>query len=182
MHLNPEIEYHEAGSVETLLHNIQGLLKVTAESARQQQRQAQLESNELRRLLHREKEAREKAEKLSSSLQRSKAFWHKKFKREKKAKKRLNEKITEEQQRVFLLEQQLQNTSQDAMKQLNDSLIEELDKERIAKGDAERKLQEARGEIQNFMQNFLENPRLVQTQQKQTDFELEVKEEQVNTQ
>lgn len=40
---------------------------------------------------------------------------------------------------------------------------------------------EARGEIQNFMQNFLENPRHVQTQQKQAtaeQFEMEVKEEQ----
>ncbi|XP_020917495.1 dachshund homolog 1 isoform X2 [Exaiptasia diaphana] len=180
IHLKPEVEYRENGSVETLLHNIQGLLKVTAESARQQQRQAQLESNELRRLLQREKDAREKAEKLSASLQRSKAFWHKKFKREKKAKKKLSERLAEEQQRVYLLDQQLQNTSQDAMKQMNDSLIEELDKERSAKGEAERKLQ-ARGEIQNFMQNFLENPRLVQTQQKQAtadQFEMEVKEEQ----
>ncbi|XP_032237457.2 dachshund homolog 1-like [Nematostella vectensis] len=181
--MSREMEAREGGSIETLLRNIQGLLNVAAENARQQQRQALTEKEELRRQLMREREALQRSERLCASLQRGKTFLQKKLKREKKAKRKLNEKFVEEQQRCVMLQQEMSGTSQEAMKQLNESLIEELDRERAGKDEAERKLKEARGEIQNFMQNFLENPTTVQPQPPRDEIIIEqehnVKEEQL---
>lgn len=151
-------EFREPGSTESLLLNIQGLLKVAAENTRQNERQAVYERNELRRYIHREREAKEKAERQSAAMQRGKAFLQKKLKKEKRARRKLAEQLLEEQQRCELLEEQLRQTTQDALKQRNDELLQELEKERCAKIEAERKLKEARGEIQNFVHNFLENP------------------------
>ncbi|CAH3169564.1 unnamed protein product, partial [Pocillopora meandrina] len=156
--LSREPEFREPGSTESLLLNIQGLLKVAAENTRQNERQAVYERNELRRYIHREREVREKAERQSAALQRGKAFLQKKLKKEKRARRKLAEQLLEEQQRCELLEEQLRQTTQDALKQRNDELLQELEKERCAKIEAERKLKEARGEIQNFVHNFLENP------------------------
>lgn len=156
--LSREPEYREPGSTESLLLNIQGLLKVAAENTRQHERQAVYEKNELRRHINREREARERAERQSATLQRGKAFLQKKLKKEKKAKRKLGEQLIEEQHRCELLEEQLRESTQDALKQRNEELLQELDRERCARIEAERKLKEARGEIQNFVNNFLENP------------------------
>lgn len=156
--LSREPEYREPGSTESLLFNIQGLLKVAAENTRQHERQAVYEKNELRRHIHREREAREKAERQAAALQRGKAFLQKKLKKEKRAKRKLAERLMEEQHRCELLEEQLKESTQNALKQRNDELIQEVERERTAKIEAERKLKEARGEIQNFVHNFLENP------------------------
>jgi len=157
--LSREPEYREPGSTESLLLNIQGLLKVAAENTRQHERQAIYEKNELRRHIQREREAREKAERQSATLQRGKAFLQKKLKKEKRAKRKIAEQLMEEQNRSELLEERLRESTQDALKQRNDELIQELERERCARVEAERKLKEARGEIQNFVHNFLENPR-----------------------
>jgi len=156
--LSREPEYREPGATESLLLNIQGLLKVAAENTRQNERQAVYEKNELRRLIHREREAHEKADRQSAALQRGKVFLQKKLKKEKKAKRKLAEQLLEEQHRSELLEEQLRETTEDALKQRNEELSQELERERCARIEAERKLKEARGEIQNFVNNFLENP------------------------
>lgn len=131
---------------------------MAAENTRQHERQAVYEKNELRRHIHREREAREKAERQAAALQRGKAFLQKKLKKEKRAKRKLAERLMEEQHRCELLEEQLKESTQNALKQRNDELIQEVERERTAKIEAERKLKEARGEIQNFVHNFLENP------------------------
>ncbi|XP_023249002.1 dachshund homolog 2-like, partial [Seriola lalandi dorsalis] len=57
-------------SVETLLTNIQGLLKVAVENARAQDKQIQAEKRELKMELYREREMRESLERqLTSELQ-----------------------------------------------------------------------------------------------------------------
>ncbi|KAK4025091.1 hypothetical protein OUZ56_010594 [Daphnia magna] len=59
------------GSTENLLRNIQGLLKVAAENARQQDRQANYEKAELKMEILRERELRESIEKQMMEDQRS---------------------------------------------------------------------------------------------------------------
>ncbi|EDO40467.1 predicted protein [Nematostella vectensis] len=221
--MSREMEAREGGSIETLLRNIQGLLNVAAENARQQQRQALTEKgrvtcNHIKALSEKGRVTcnhiqalNEKGRVTCNHIQalNEKAFLQKKLKREKKAKRKLNEKFVEEQQRCVMLQQEMSGTSQEAMKQLNESLIEELDRERAGRTRRSASLKvgvwvqvrshtlsvaemgenksvdeaEARGEIQNFMQNFLENPTTVQPQPPRDEIIIEqehnVKEEQL---
>ncbi|GIY95172.1 dachshund 1 [Caerostris extrusa] len=62
-----------ASSMETLLRNIQGLLKVAADNARQQERQISLEKAELKMELLREREVREGIEKQLMDEQRTRS-------------------------------------------------------------------------------------------------------------
>ncbi|CAG0892982.1 unnamed protein product [Darwinula stevensoni] len=61
---------HQLSSTETLLRNIEGLLRVAAESARQTDRQVQLEKAELKMELAREREQREGSERQLNEEQR----------------------------------------------------------------------------------------------------------------
>lgn len=80
-------------SMETLLTNIQGLLKVAADNARQQEKQSHLQSAELKLELLREKELRESLGKQLAAEQRRTAILLKRLKKEKKARRRLAEQI-----------------------------------------------------------------------------------------
>ncbi|CAL8326218.1 unnamed protein product [Lota lota] len=98
-------------SVETLLTNIQGLLKVAVENARVQDKQIQAEKRELKMELYREREMRETLERQLNSELQSRASIQKRLKKEKKAKRRLQEALEFESKRRERVEDALKLSS-----------------------------------------------------------------------
>lgn len=98
-------------SIETLLTNIQGLLKVAIDNARAQEKQVQLEKTELKMELYRERELRETLERQLCVEQKNRALIHKRLKKEKKTKRKLQEALEYESKRRDQAEQTLQQTS-----------------------------------------------------------------------
>ncbi|KAK1797560.1 hypothetical protein P4O66_000853 [Electrophorus voltai] len=98
-------------SIETLLTNIQGLLKVAIDNARAQEKQVQLEKTELKMELFRERELRETLEKQLAVEQKNRAIIQKRLKKEKKAKRKLQEALEYECKRREQAEQSLKQTS-----------------------------------------------------------------------
>ncbi|TDH05324.1 hypothetical protein EPR50_G00143670 [Perca flavescens] len=80
-------------SMETLLTNIQGLLKVALESARSQTKQSQLERKELKLQLERERDARHTVQRQLSSELQATVWIQRRLKKEKKAKRKLQEEL-----------------------------------------------------------------------------------------
>ncbi|XP_059578067.1 dachshund homolog 1 isoform X8 [Alligator mississippiensis] len=130
-------------SIETLLTNIQGLLKVAIDNARAQEKQVQLEKTELKMELFRERELRETLEKQLAVEQKNRAIIQKRLKKEKKAKRKLQEALEFETKRREQAEQTLkQATSTDSLRVLNDSLTPEIEADRSGgRTDAERTIQ-----------------------------------------
>uniref|UniRef100_A0A8C3QCT5 SKI/SNO/DAC domain-containing protein n=1 Tax=Geospiza parvula TaxID=87175 RepID=A0A8C3QCT5_GEOPR len=107
-------------SIETLLTNIQGLLKVAIDNARAQEKQVQLEKTELKMELFRERELRETLEKQLAVEQKNRAIIQKRLKKEKKAKRKLQEALEFETKRREQAEQTLkQAASTDSLRVLN---------------------------------------------------------------
>ncbi|XP_054642853.1 dachshund d isoform X2 [Dunckerocampus dactyliophorus] len=133
-------------SIETLLTNIQGLLKVAIDNARAQEKQVQLEKTELKMELFRERELRETLEKQLAMEQKNRAIIQKRLKKEKKAKRKLQEALEYESKRREQAEQTLKQPSPaDSMRSLNDSLTPEMESERSSgRTDAERTIQDGR--------------------------------------
>uniref|UniRef100_A0A3B4D344 SKI/SNO/DAC domain-containing protein n=1 Tax=Pygocentrus nattereri TaxID=42514 RepID=A0A3B4D344_PYGNA len=98
-------------SIETLLTNIQGLLKVAIDNARAQEKQVQLEKTELKMELFRERELRETLEKQLAVEQKNRAIIQKRLKKEKKAKRKLQEALEYECKRREQAEQSLKQSS-----------------------------------------------------------------------
>ncbi|XP_054457604.1 dachshund homolog 2-like isoform X2 [Anoplopoma fimbria] len=98
-------------SVETLLTNIQGLLKVAVENARVQDKQIQAEKRELKMELYREREMRESLERQLTSELQSRASIQKRLKKEKKAKRKLQEALEFESKRRERVEGALKHSS-----------------------------------------------------------------------
>ncbi|XP_056664979.1 dachshund homolog 2 isoform X11 [Monodelphis domestica] len=114
---SPFIFADSLSSVETLLTNIQGLLKVALDNARIQEKQMQQEKKELRMELFRERELRETLERqLAVELQSrgESATIQKRLKKEKKAKRKLQEALEFESKRREQVEQALKQASTDA--------------------------------------------------------------------
>uniref|UniRef100_A0A493TQF4 Dachshund family transcription factor 1 n=1 Tax=Anas platyrhynchos platyrhynchos TaxID=8840 RepID=A0A493TQF4_ANAPP len=135
-------------SIETLLTNIQGLLKVAIDNARAQEKQVQLEKTELKMELFREREMRETLEKQLAVEQKNRAIIQKRLKKEKKAKRKLQEALEFETKRREQAEQTLkQAASTDSLRVLNDSLTPEIEADRSGgRTDAERTIQESKPE------------------------------------
>ncbi|XP_065818281.1 dachshund d isoform X13 [Labrus bergylta] len=133
-------------SIETLLTNIQGLLKVAIDNARAQEKQVQLEKTELKMELFRERELRETLEKQLAMEQKNRAIVQKRLKKEKKAKRKLQEALEYESKRREQVEQTLKQPSpSDSMRSLNDSLTPEMESDRSSgRTDAERTIQDGR--------------------------------------
>nr|XP_043873248.1 dachshund d isoform X3 [Solea senegalensis] len=138
-------------SIETLLTNIQGLLKVAIDNARAQEKQVQLEKTELKMELFREKELRETLEKQLAMEQKNRAIIQKRLKKEKKAKRKLQEALEYESKRREQAEQTLKQPSpSDSMRSLNgqklhNSLTPEMESDRSSgRTDAERTIQDGR--------------------------------------
>ncbi|XP_053922044.1 dachshund homolog 1 isoform X3 [Cuculus canorus] len=130
-------------SIETLLTNIQGLLKVAIDNARAQEKQVQLEKTELKMELFRERELRETLEKQLAVEQKNRAIIQKRLKKEKKAKRKLQEALEFETKRREQAEQTLkQAASTDSLRVLNESLTPEIEADRSGgRTDAERTIQ-----------------------------------------
>uniref|UniRef100_A0A7N5ZUS5 SKI/SNO/DAC domain-containing protein n=1 Tax=Anabas testudineus TaxID=64144 RepID=A0A7N5ZUS5_ANATE len=130
-------------SIETLLTNIQGLLKVAIDNARAQEKQVQLEKTELKMELFRERELRETLEKQLAMEQKNRAIIQKRLKKEKKAKRKLQEALEYESKRREQAEQSMKQPSpSDSMRSLNDSLTPEMESDRSSgRTDAERTIQ-----------------------------------------
>ncbi|XP_074551272.1 dachshund d isoform X1 [Halichoeres trimaculatus] len=133
-------------SIETLLTNIQGLLKVAIDNARAQEKQVQLEKTELKMELFRERELRETLEKQLAMEQKNRAIVQKRLKKEKKAKRKLQEALEYESKRREQAEQTLKQPSpSDSMRSLNDALTPEMESDRSSgRTDAERTIQDGR--------------------------------------
>lgn len=133
-------------SIETLLTNIQGLLKVAIDNARAQEKQVQLEKTELKMELFRERELRETLEKQLAMEQKNRAIIQKRLKKEKKAKRKLQEALEYESKRREQVEHTLKQPSpSDSMRSLNDSLTPEMESDRSSgRTDAERTIQDGR--------------------------------------
>ncbi|KAI7795600.1 Dacha protein [Triplophysa rosa] len=118
-------------SVETLLTNIQGLLKVAVDNARVQEKQVQHERKELKMELYREREMRESLERQLTSELHSRATIQKRLKKEKKAKRKLQEALEFESKRREQVEQALkQSTSPESLRMsLNEAVIPEVKSE-----------------------------------------------------
>ncbi|XP_059833272.1 dachshund a isoform X2 [Hemitrygon akajei] len=117
-------------SIETLLTNIQGLLKVAVDNARVQEKQIQQEKKELKLELFREREMRETLERQLTAEQHNRATIQKRLKKEKKAKRKLQEALEFESKRREQVEQALQQaTSTESLRVLNDAVIPELEGE-----------------------------------------------------
>uniref|UniRef100_A0A4X2L6D8 Dachshund family transcription factor 2 n=1 Tax=Vombatus ursinus TaxID=29139 RepID=A0A4X2L6D8_VOMUR len=108
---SPFIFADSLSSVETLLTNIQGLLKVALDNARIQEKQMQQEKKELRMELFRERELRETLERQLAVELQSRATIQKRLKKEKKAKRKLQEALEFESKRRERVEQALKQAS-----------------------------------------------------------------------
>ncbi|KAM4048509.1 dachshund homolog 1 isoform 12-T12 [Anomaloglossus baeobatrachus] len=130
-------------SIETLLTNIQGLLKVAIDNARAQEKQVQMEKTELKMELFRERELRETLEKQFAVEQKNRAIIQKRLKKEKKAKRKLQEALEFETKRREQAEQTLkQAASSEGLRVLNEALTPEIESDRNgARTDAERTIQ-----------------------------------------
>ncbi|XP_046700943.1 dachshund d isoform X2 [Silurus meridionalis] len=133
-------------SIETLLTNIQGLLKVAIDNARAQEKQVQLEKTELKMELFRERELRETLEKQLAMEQKNRAIIQKRLKKEKKAKRKLQEALEYECKRREQVEHSLKQSSPtESLRSLNDSLTQEIETDRSSgRTDAERTIQDGR--------------------------------------
>nr|XP_057914986.1 dachshund c isoform X2 [Doryrhamphus excisus] len=96
LHHAPFIFPEGLSSIETLLTNIQGLLRVAIENARAQEKQDHLERTELKMELVRERELRETLERQLSVEQKNRVLIQKRLKKEKRNKRRLQEALEEE--------------------------------------------------------------------------------------
>ncbi|XP_076174327.1 dachshund family transcription factor isoform X4 [Ptiloglossa arizonensis] len=97
-------------STETLLRNIQGLLKVAADNARQQERQINYERAELKMDVLREREVKDSLERQLQDEQKVRVIYQKRLKKERRARKRLQEQLDLEIKRRAQLEEALKAT------------------------------------------------------------------------
>ncbi|XP_014019258.1 dachshund d isoform X2 [Salmo salar] len=133
-------------SIENLLTNIQGLLKVAIDNARAQEKQVQLEKTELKMELFRERELRETLEKQLAIEQKNRAIIQKRLKKEKKAKRKLQEALEYESKRREQAEHCIKQPSpSESLRSVNDSLTPEMESDRsTGRTDAERAIQDGR--------------------------------------
>uniref|UniRef100_A0A182JWN8 Dachshund n=1 Tax=Anopheles christyi TaxID=43041 RepID=A0A182JWN8_9DIPT len=91
-------------STETLLRNIQGLLKVAADNARQQERQTSYEKAELKMDVIREREVKDSFERQLADEKRLRALYQKRFKKERRLRIQIQERLDGERKRRVQLE------------------------------------------------------------------------------
>merc|ERR1712071_138971 len=117
-------------STENLLRNIQGLLKVAAENARQQDRQANYEKAELKMEILRERELRESIEKQLMEDQRNRVLYQKRLKKERRARRRLTDQLDKESMRRTQFEEALKAASSETFRVISEKLNQDIDQDR----------------------------------------------------
>ncbi|XP_030636140.1 dachshund c [Chanos chanos] len=133
-------------SIETLLTNIQGLLKVAIDNARAQEKQVQLEKTELKMELYRERELRETLERQLCVEQKNRALIQKRLKKEKKTKRKLQEALEYESKRRDQVEQTLQlSANPERARTPNDPPPQEMETDHSnGRADPDRTIQDGR--------------------------------------
>ncbi|XP_060530636.1 dachshund homolog 2 isoform X2 [Cylas formicarius] len=96
-------------STETLLRNIQGLLKVAADNARQQERQINYEKAELKMDVLRERDEKGNLERQLQQEQKIRSILQKRLRREKRTRKKLEDQLDLEINRRTQLEEALKS-------------------------------------------------------------------------
>ncbi|XP_058059666.1 dachshund homolog 2 [Anopheles bellator] len=91
-------------STETLLRNIQGLLKVAADNARQHERQTSYEKAELKMDVIREREVKDSFERQLADEKRLRALYQKRLKKERRLRIQIQERLDGERKRRVQLE------------------------------------------------------------------------------
>ncbi|XP_037070441.1 dachshund homolog 2-like [Pollicipes pollicipes] len=107
-------------STETLLRNIQGLLKVAADNARQQERQINYEKAELKMGVLREKETRESMERKLQEEQKLRVMYQRRLKKERRFRRKLQEQLGHEAKRRGQYEDAIRSAPTDAFLGMQD--------------------------------------------------------------
>ncbi|XP_013181345.1 PREDICTED: dachshund homolog 2 isoform X5 [Papilio xuthus] len=97
-------------STETLLRNIQGLLKVAADNARQQERQISYEKAELKMDVLREREVKDNLERRLMDEQKMRVMYQKRLKKERKQRQQIQEQLENELKRRQKIEEALKQS------------------------------------------------------------------------
>ncbi|KAG6445439.1 hypothetical protein O3G_MSEX003903 [Manduca sexta] len=97
-------------STETLLRNIQGLLKVAADNARQQERQISYEKAELKMDVLREREVKDNLERQLLDEQKMRVMYQKRLKKERKQRQMIQEQLDMELKRRQKIEEALKQS------------------------------------------------------------------------
>ncbi|XP_048480321.1 dachshund homolog 2 isoform X8 [Plutella xylostella] len=97
-------------STETLLRNIQGLLKVAADNARQQERQISYEKAELKMDVLREREVKDNMERQLVDEQKMRVMYQKRLKKERKQRQHIQEQLEMELKRRQKIEEALKQS------------------------------------------------------------------------
>ncbi|XP_026732309.1 dachshund homolog 2 isoform X3 [Trichoplusia ni] len=97
-------------STETLLRNIQGLLKVAADNARQQERQISYEKAELKMDVLREREVKDNLERQLIDEQKMRVMYQKRLKKERKQRQMIQEQLEMEFKRRQKIEEALKQS------------------------------------------------------------------------
>ncbi|XP_047019118.1 dachshund homolog 2 isoform X4 [Helicoverpa zea] len=97
-------------STETLLRNIQGLLKVAADNARQQERQISYEKAELKMDVLREREVKDNLERQLLDEQKMRVMYQKRLKKERKQRQMIQEQLELELKRRQKVEEALKQS------------------------------------------------------------------------
>ncbi|XP_077586504.1 dachshund c isoform X2 [Stigmatopora nigra] len=143
LHHAPFIFPEGLSSIETLLTNIQGLLRVAIENARAQEKQDHLERTELKMELVRERELRETLERQLCVEQKNRVLIQKRLKKEKRSKRRLQEALEEE---VKLRDQAEHGFLQHTAGPLSEAVTQDADVVKLEdeRPDAQTTVQEGR--------------------------------------
>ncbi|XP_065158653.1 dachshund homolog 2 isoform X2 [Atheta coriaria] len=120
-------------STETLLRNIQGLLKVAADNARQQERQINYEKAELKMDVLREREVKDSLERQLIDEQKLRVLVQKRLRRERRARTLLQQKMDIENKRRMQLEEALMNSGHnDQLRLITETFANELEQLKIS--------------------------------------------------
>ncbi|XP_055590768.1 dachshund homolog 2 isoform X3 [Uranotaenia lowii] len=129
-------------STETLLRNIQGLLKVAADNARQQERQTSYEKAELKMDVIREREVKDSMERQLADEKRLRGLYQKRFKKERRLRIQLKDRLDGERKRRTQLEEIIKaaGAPTEALRIIAENISndEQREKEREREREAER--------------------------------------------
>ncbi|XP_014471980.1 PREDICTED: dachshund homolog 2 isoform X3 [Dinoponera quadriceps] len=146
-------------STETLLRNIQGLLKVAADNARQQERQINYEKAELKMDVLREREVKDSLERQLQDEQKVRVVYQKRLKKERRARKRLQEQLDLEVKRRTQLEEALKATgaSSEQVRAITESLVQELELERKSRQHQAAERDQVKSPLQESRTGYYKN-------------------------
>ncbi|XP_052828255.1 dachshund homolog 2 isoform X2 [Octopus bimaculoides] len=143
-------------SIETLLLNIQGLLKVAAENARHHERQINFEKAELKMELLRERDLRENMEKQLLDEQRTRVMLQKRLKKEKKTRRKMQEQMDMIEQRNNMMSGERMSTPPgENIINTNDCHSQDMERERSYMEAAERKLQDSQERTPHLYETYM---------------------------